>query len=392
VTLRWLHNALEKGLYFERRFEPFFRPALNAVLRRPAAAAVQWAINCRRPDEGLGIAEERIDADEEASLQGMIDTMREHLLQDFPPGGMERAGNTKTHGLVRAEFIVHEDVPERMRHGIFASPRSYRAWVRFSGPGPHAGPDIDDVGFVSMSVKLMGVDGPKLMEDERFTQDFTAVCTPTFVTPDTRENVKLQEWSRRHLPIWYFLNPRDTHILDMLMQALWNETQTNPLGAHYYSCVPYLLGEGQAMQYAFRPQTRVHRRIARLPLRPSDNYLRENMVRTLDEKGVEFVMTLQLQTDPHRMPVENASVLWPERLSPRVPVATVRIPRQTFDTPAQFAFCRNLSYNPWHCIAEHRPLGNQSRARRRMYQELAQFRQQMNDVPHIEPTGDERFD
>jgi len=72
-------------------------------------------------------------------------------------------------------------------------------------------------------------------------------------------------------------------------------------------------------------------------------------------------------------------------------VATLRIARQKFDSPAQIAFARRLSYNPWHCIAEHRPLGNQSRARRRMYWELSKLRHEMNAVPHYEPTGDEVF-
>ena len=98
---------------------------------------------------------------------------------------------------------------------------------------------------------------------------------------------------------------------------------------------------------------------------------------------------LQVQTDGHRMPIENAAVRWPARLSPWVPVATLRLPRQRFDSAAQFAFAHNLSYNPWHCIAEHRPLGNQGRARRRMYYELSRLRQEQNQTPHIEPTGDE---
>jgi hypothetical protein len=178
----------------------------------------------------------------------------------------------------------------------------------------------------------------------------------------------------------------------MAMQGLWNETQTNPLGATFYSCVPYLLGPHQAMQYSFRSKTNVHRRIPRLPLRPPDNYLRDNMISTLKEMDVEFEMRVQLQTDVFLMPIENNAVLWPERLSPRVPVATLRIPRQEFDNPAQFAFTRNLKFNPWHCLPEHRPLGNQSRARKRMYDELAKFRQKMNGASHIEPTGDERFD
>ena len=55
-----------------------------------------------------------------------------------------------------------------------------------------------------------------------------------------------------------------------------------------------------------------------------------------------------MQTDPHLMPIENAGVLWPEKLSPRVTVATLRLPRQNFDSPAQMEFAKRLSYNPWH--------------------------------------------
>jgi hypothetical protein len=73
-------------------------------------------------------------------------------------------------------------------------------------------------------------------------------------------------------------------------------------------------------------------------------------------------------------------------------VATLRIPRQSFDSPAQMEFAKKLSYNPWHTIAEHRPLGNQSRARRRMYWELSKLRHDMNAVPHYEPNGDEVFE
>ena len=87
----------------------------------------------------------------------------------WKPGGYERGGNTKTHGIVRAELVVHAGLAPELRHGIFAEPRTYPAWVRFSGPGPYVTPDIDDVGFMSISIKLMGVQGPKLMDEEQFT-------------------------------------------------------------------------------------------------------------------------------------------------------------------------------------------------------------------------------
>jgi hypothetical protein len=391
--LRLLHDALTAGLHVERRLEPWFRPGLNRLLREPSARLIQYLINRKRPNEGLGLAEERIAPDEEPSLEAIIRLMADQMRGHFEPGAYERGGNTKTHGIVRAKVTVRDDLPAHLRRGIFATPRSYPAWVRYSGPGPDVPADIEDVGFVSMTVKLMGVPGPKLMDDEKFTQDLLAVCTPSFVTPNTRENAKLQYWSLHDMPVFYFLNPRDLHLLDFLMQGWWNETQYNPLGQRYWSCVPYLLGEGQAMMYSFAPRSEVVRDIPGLPFgKVPFNYLRENMVKTLDRQDVELDLLVQVQTDPHLMPIENAAVRWPERLSPFVPAARIHIPRQKFDTPARFELAKRLSYNPWHCLPEHRPLGNQSRARRRMYLELSRFRQEVNATPHIEPTGDEAFE
>jgi hypothetical protein len=91
------------------------------------------------------------------------------------------------------------------------------------------------------------------------------------------------------------------------------------------------------------------------------------------------------------MPIEDATVKWPERLSPYVTVARLRLPRQHFDSDAQLAFADVLSYNPWHSLEAHKPLGSQNRARKAMYLELSRLRQAMNATPHIEPTGDETF-
>jgi hypothetical protein len=391
LLLDWIARALLFGIHLERRIDPFVRPLFDRLLRAPTARLVTWLINRKREDERLRLAEERAQPNEEAHLEDIITTFTAQMRGLWNPGHFERGGNTKTHGIVRAEFVVRDDLPAHMRHGIFAEPRTFRAWVRFSGPGPYVTPDIDDVGFMSMGIKLMGVPGPKLLDDEHSTQDMFGVSTPTFVTPDTRANAQLQHWSLKNAQVFYFLNRKETHILDSIMQLLWTKTQTSPLEGEYFSCVPYLLGEGQAMQYSFRPRSKTRTRVPRLPFRPPDNYLRDAMVATLAKQDVEFDILLQLQTDPFRMPIENNAVLWPTNLSPRVPAAVLLIPKQTFDSPEQLAFARVLSYNPWHCLPQHRPLGNQSRARKRMYTELSRLRQQMNGVEHYEPTGDESF-
>jgi hypothetical protein len=391
ALLNWVSDTSLFLLQMERRIDPWIRPAFDAILRDPLARLTTALINLQRRDEGLAIAEERPRPEEEAWLDSIVETFKQQMSGLWKPGGFERGGNTKTHGIVRAELIVHEDLPANLRHGIFAANRSYPAWVRFSGPGPYVTPDIDDVGFMSISVKLMDVPGPKLMDEEQHTQDMFGVSTPTFVTANTYANAHLQKWSVKNASLFHFVNFKRPHLLDFIMQGLWIKTQSSPFEAPYFSCVPYLLGDGQAMQYSFWPVSKRKTPIPRLPLRPPDDYLRAAMVKSLDEGDVEIELRVQLQTDPHLMPIENAAVLWPERLSPRVPVATLHIPRQKFDSPEQIAFARRLSYNPWHCITEHRPLGNQSRARRRMYYELSKFRHDMNKVPHYEPDGSETF-
>ncbi len=392
VFLDRLNDALIFLLHLQRRFDPFVRPAFDALLRDPIARFTTALINLQRKNEGMQLAEERTIPGEEEFLDSIISSFQAQMRLLWKPGGFERGGNTKTHGIVRGEFTVHDNLPAALRHGIYAEPRAYRAWVRFSGPGPYITPDIEDVGFMSISIKLMGVPGPKLMDEEKFTQDMFGVSTPTFVTPDTKANAQLQIQSLKNTQLYYFVNFHRPHILDLIMQGLWNKAQSSPFEAPYFSCVPYLLGEGQAMQYSVWPVSKKRTRIPRLPLRPPDDYLRDAMVTALAEGDVEFDIRVQLQTDPHLMPIENAAVLWPERLSPRVSVATLRLPRQTFNSPAQMEFAKRLSYNPWHCIPEHRPLGNQSRARRRMYYELSTLRHTMNAVPHYEPTGDEVFE
>lgn len=391
-VLKAVHRILVKLLEVERRLEPFFRPGWNHVFREPSAAVIQYLINLRRPNLGLEIAEEYIFDWEEQALDDIIRLMAEQMRGHFKPGQYERGGNTKTHGLVRATVTIRDDLPSHMRKGIFATPRTFPAYVRYAGPGPDVPKDIQDVGFGSMSLKIMDVPGPKMMDNEKFTQDMPCVVTPSFVTPDTKANAVLQDWSLRDMPIYYFINPFDSHFLDFMMQSLWNETQYNPLGQRYYSNTPYLLGAGQAMMYSYIPKTQVYKKIPGVPFcKVPDNYLRDNMVKTLNEKDVEFELAIQLQTDPHRMPIEDGRVRWPEKLSPYIPAATIHIPKQKFDYPKQFDFTKKMSINPWHCLPDHRPLGNQNRARKRMYDELSKFRQKVNQTAHVEPTGKEVF-
>ncbi|MEU6597595.1 hypothetical protein [Streptomyces flaveolus] len=379
---RRLNDAVLGCVLLERRIDPYLRPLFDRTLLRPLQAAVQWCVNVRRRDERLGLAEERAVPGEAALAEAIAQQMTRFVRRQYQPGQAQRAGNTKTYGVVHADFTVRDDLPARLRHGVFRTPATYRAWVRFAGPGPLAPPDIKDNGILSIGVKLLGVGGEKLLDDERWTQDFTGISAPTFTTPDVVENLRLQRHVFAGTPVLYFLDPAHPHLCDMIMQGLYAKTQTSPLEARYWSCAPYLLGAGQAMQYSIVPRERTR---SRVPFHPPDDYLRQALATALRQRDVYFDFLVQVQTDAHRMPVENASVVWPERLSPFVPVATLRLFRQECDPADQFARADRLSFNPWHAMPEHRPLGNQNRARRTIYLRLARLRQTMNGTPHQEP-------
>jgi hypothetical protein len=123
------------------------------------------------------------------------------------------------------------------------------------------------------------------------------------------------------------------------------------------------------------------------PAATADNYRRSHGRQPL--RMMCQPTSIQIQTD--RMPVEDApgvegsNVFRPSSRSPwRAALPGLRLCAPT-------GFRGHLSYNPWHCLADHRPLGNQNRTRKALYQALSQFRQRMNDQAHIEPVGDESF-
>ena len=388
VVLRPLSDLFLWVWRLERRTEFLYRPWFDRWCRPALFSWAQALQNTRRPDQHLPLVQETPLPDEEELTRAIIGELAKFTRENWLPGGAQRFGNTKTFGVLRGEFAVLPGLPDNLRRGMFAEPRTYPAWVRFSGPGPYAPPDIEDLGQCSVGIKVMGVPGPKLMEDERFTQDLILVSPASFVTPNIRENAKLQQWVRAKAPLAYAINPFDSHLLHMFMQLLYSPMQANPLDVQYYSNVPFLLGDDQAVEYSLKPRERA---TTRIPARPAENYLQDAMVATLTAGPRTFDFMVQVQTDSHLMPIEDATVKWPESLSPYTAVAQLHLPAQRFTSDEQLAFAGALRYNPWHSLADHKPLGNSNRARKTMYYELAKLRQAMNEVRHVEPTGDERF-
>jgi len=92
------------------------------------------------------------------------------------------------------------------------------------------------------------------------------------------------------------------------------------------------------------------------------------------------------------MPVEDASVLWPEELSSHEAVAVLHLPAQDAYSDARRRYADDvLSFSPWHALEAHRPLGSIMRSRRAAYPASSDFRHRFNGIAPQEPAAIEEL-
>ena len=86
------------------------------------------------------------------------------------------------------------------------------------------------------------------------------------------------------------------------------------------------------------------------------------------------------------MPIEDATVPWPEALSPFVPVARISVaPQLAWSEPLSMAMDDGLSFSPWHALWAHRPLGSINRLRRLAGEHSAAARSPRRRCPVMAP-------
>src|SRR5688500_15597830 len=108
------------------------------------------------------------EPEEIAELIAILRTVQE--AKDRRQQPVPRTVHPKQHGCVRAELIVEPRLSDALRHGIFSEARTYAALVRFSNAKQRNDQLPDGHG---MAIKLVGVEGAKLLESEHdaTTQD-----------------------------------------------------------------------------------------------------------------------------------------------------------------------------------------------------------------------------
>jgi catalase len=345
------------------------------------------------PAYALELGEEKVPADEAAAIERANKITRKFLDERYrplPAGEARRGVHPYAHGCVRARLKVHAQLPAWARAGIFQEGAEYRAWARFSNASPR--PQADKKGDPrGVGLKIVGAKGPRVLTEDAggHTLDFTMNSFPVFFARDAASYAEFIDsfLLKNQVTPYLFpkkLDPRTWRLREAKIFAGINAVKMDsPLNAAYYSITPFKHGNA-AVKYRIQPCEGVKERPE--PEKKGEHFLHDAMVRELGQGDVCLSFALQRQVDAEKMPIEDATELWDEKLSPFVQVATLTIPRQEFTSPKQAEFCENLTINPWRTHPDHRPLGGVNRMRLSNYQLSNEIRHELNRVAPAEPS------
>ncbi|NID13949.1 catalase family protein [Luteibacter yeojuensis] len=350
-----------------------------------------------RFDESL----ERIEPDETETVEQLIETLtRINQTTLEHEKHAHRSVHAKSHALLTGELLVPADLPRELAQGLFAREGRYPLVMRLSTvPG-----DLLDDSVSTprgMALKVIGVEGERLAgSDNDVTQDFVLVNGPVFSAPNAKRfaaALKLvaattdrAEGAKKALSAVLRGTERVIEAFGGRSATLLNlggQPETHPLGDTYYSQAPLRFGDYVVkLSVAPRSPNLTALTDAELNVNGKPNGLREAMVNHFAAEGGEWDLRVQFCTDPESMPIEDASVAWPEEKSPYIDVARIVVPAQpAWNAARRAAIDDGMAFSPWHGLAAHRPLGSVMRARRVAYKVMAKFRAHHNHVTITEP-------
>ena len=346
------------------------------------------AVEQQQPDEQKVIGQ----------LEEQFDSIQATTAKDYQHG--VRAVHAKAHGIARGKLTVKDGLPPELAQGLFARSGTYDAILRISTqPG-----DVLDDSVNSprgLALKLIGVEGERLPGSEGdTTQDFIMVNGPIFGAPNAEKFLsnltmlakttdKLEGVKKAMSAVLQPINTamEAVGLASPTIQQLGGAPPVHPLGETYFSQTPFRYGDYIA-KWGLFPVSKGLTSLTGTTVHTSGrpDAIRETVNEELIEHGGTWELRVQLCRDLEKQPVEDPTVEWKAADSPFQTVATLEVPPQVGWTLMESTRTEDsLSYNIWHGLAAHQPLGNVNRARKDPYQRSADFRGRTNGCPMHEP-------
>jgi hypothetical protein len=296
---------------------------------------------------------EVVPLDEPADLLRVVQTLQSILTKTHAKSGQFRSDvHVKTHGYANGELRVLQNLPDELAQGLFRRDGVYPVVVRFSNSSSQPLADALPDGR-GMAVKVLSVAGDVIQLDEERGSAQNALTDGNW-------------------------NPLHWHWREMLTAArIAGHLPDHPASNTYFSMAPIRFGDYVA-KYRVKPiGDRADCYVDLIQkLAGNADAMRLALEETLQTQEISFEFQVQLRTSEQSMPIEDATIEWPEGESPYRTVAHLSIPRQNIEPLRHQPEYKNLAFNVWHALAAHRPLGGINRSRRAVYAISSAWRRQ----------------
>jgi len=338
--------------------------------------------------------------DEEETIAELRQVMLELSAMVRQKHGMAMKGtHAKAVGLVKGCLIVDDDLPSELAQGLFAKPATYDALVRYA-PGPPEKLSDKASGQRGMSIKLLGVAGPHIPEsDETTTQDFVLAVDPAFNASTAKSFLALFRKTGAQTPRFpegaIIAASRIARGAEAVLEAVGLESANlkflgrpprHPVSDPYYSQTPIRFGKYVGKIAVFPSEDTLKIIGAPEVDTGDDDVFRHVTQQYFLRNEARYEVRVQLCTDLRTMPIDDASVVWPEADSPYRRLATLIIPpQQAYSEARREYFDDGLAFNPAHATIDHRPLGSINRARMEVYKHTTSYRRRSNGAAAVEP-------
>ena len=242
-------------------------------------------------------------------------------------------GKGDTVNIAAAEFEVtqaHIDqLPKKLRVGLFAKPRVYPAIIRVS----HA--DGSSADYMRLAVRLNMAEDPAAQEQWDQTTSFLAMeSVPAFLARDLQElrtMLYMTDKTTGKLTKLFKILPRLSNVMAIKKEAgLLKDnlfdiiTNTEVLAKDYYGCVPYALGASNIFKFKFASNHQVNNPLERGGhlTREETTLMGKQVSDFLSESGTSFDFQIQIATDKSKHDINCASCFWGKQGVEAIDIAT----------------------------------------------------------------------
>jgi len=293
----------------------------------------------------------------------------------------------RTHGIIKGEMQILEDIPKDYQQGLFANQGKFPVYLRYSSDLADGRPDWKST--IGIGIKIFDLPNQiQLDKDDSHTADFILQNVPYFFVDTARDmceftKASFEGWGDE----WIQENAPDTNkLLDDMEKPIRSVFET-PL----WSIVPFKLGENNFCKYIVKPGRSTFADDVDID---DPDFLAKDLAGRMNAGDATLDLYIQLRPDPEEygqayidehFPLDKATVIWSEKEAKPVKVASFVLPQQDISNHKQEVYGDWLSFNIGRTPLENAPVGTIAEARVKIYQVSADYRRKMNHQPVDEP-------